>query len=49
MTWNSGCRAAERAGFSTSASIAVLKRFAAGAVELENLPETPPADDEAAE
>jgi regulatory protein len=39
----------QRAGFSTSASIAVLKRFAVGAVELENLPEMPPADDEAAE
>lgn len=34
----------QRAGFSTSASIAVLKRFASRAEELENLPEALPAD-----
>lgn len=37
----------QRAGFGASASIAVLKRFAARAVELENLPEAPAGDDEA--
>jgi len=37
----------QRAGFSASASIAVLKRFATRAVELENLPEAPLADEEA--
>jgi len=39
----------QRAGFSASASIAVLKRFAARAVELENVPEAPLADEEAAD
>lgn len=34
----------QRAGFSASASIAVLKRFASRAAELEALPEAPPPD-----
>jgi regulatory protein len=39
----------QRAGFSASASIAVLKRFATRAAELESLPEVPAGDDEAAD
>jgi hypothetical protein len=37
----------QRAGFGASASIAVLKRFAVRAVELESLAEAPAEDEEA--